>query len=382
MAEILRMPGAVYAGRDALEQLPLALGGARRAAVFTDPGIKKAGLMDEPLAILKKAGVDTFWIDDLAAEPTVYQAEEAIRRFRAGKAEAIVALGGGSVMDVAKLASLLDTDEYTIFDLLENPSLGRKRCRTVMIPTTAGTGAEATPNAIVTVPEKALKVGIVNFDMIADSVILDGRLTRRLPRSIAAATGIDALAHAIECFTSKKATPFSDLYALEAFRLIEENLERACDDSREDAAAKANMLRASFLAGVAIAAAGTTGVHALSYPLGGRYHIPHGISNAILLMPVMRFNEPCCRERFGLVYDRIRPGRDGADLAAKSAFVLGRMAEIVENVGIVPSLRPYGVGPEDVDALAEAGMQVTRLLVNNRREITPEDAKRMYREVL
>ena len=378
----LRMPGAVYAGTGALEHLPQALGNAKRVAVFTDKGIREAGLTDEPLALLKAAGVEAVLLDDLAAEPTVYQAEETIKRFRQIKADAVLAIGGGSVMDVAKLASLLDTDEYTIFDLLDAPAKGRKRLPVVMIPTTAGTGAEATPNAIVTVPEKALKVGIVNFEMIADGVILDERMIRKLPRKIAASTGIDALAHAIECYTSRKATPFSDLYALEAFRLIEGNIESACDGSRCDSAAKANMLLASFYAGVAIAAAGTTGVHALSYPLGGRYHIPHGISNAILLMPVMRFNEPCCQERFGRVYDRIRPGGAARTLEEKSLFVLRRMEEIVANVGIEPSLKPYGVGPEDLDALVEAGMQVTRLLVNNLREITPTDARTIYMEVL
>lgn len=378
----LRMPGAVFAGEKAMENLAQTLNGAKRAAVFTDAGVKRAGLLARPLAALEEAGATYEIIDNLPAEPTVYQAAEAIAAFRAIRAEVIVAVGGGSVMDVAKLASVLNTDEYTIFDLLENPARARKCVRTVMIPTTAGTGAEATPNAIVTVPEKALKVGIVNFDMIADAVVLDAEMLRRLPRRIAASTGVDALAHAIECFTSKKATPLSDVYALRAFQLIEANIERACDETQCDMEAKANMLLASFLAGVAIAAAGTTGVHALSYPLGGRYHIAHGISNAILLMPVMRFNEPACRERFALAYDAVRPGGELKTQEEKSAWVLTRMDEMVRRVGIEPSLRPYGVGPDDLDALVEAGMQVTRLLVNNMREITAQDARKIYQEVL
>ena len=173
----------------------------------------------------------------------------------------------------------------------------------VLIPTTAGTGAEVTPNAIVGVPEKELKIGIVNENMIADYVILDARLIKNLPRKIAAATGVDALAHCIECFTSNKANPFSDMYALEGCDLILNNIEKACDDP-EAMAEKNRMQMAAYYGGLAITASGTTAVHALSYPLGGKYHIAHGVSNAILLAPVMRFNEPACRDRLAQVYDR------------------------------------------------------------------------------
>ena len=198
-------------------------------------------------------------------------------------------------MDAAKLTSVLAGADYGVRELLDRPALARKTVGTLMIPTTAGTGAEATPNAIVAVPEKEMKVGIVHDRMIADAVILDPQMIRNLPRPLAAATGIDALCHAVECFTSKKKTPFSDLYALQSFRMILENIEQACDqpDAME---AKHNMLLASFYAGVAITSSGTTAIHALSYPLGGRYHIAHGISNAILLLPVMRVNEPVCRK--------------------------------------------------------------------------------------
>ena len=378
----LRMPGMVYLQKGLAFELPNLLPKVRAAALFTDRGIRESGLLDRILPAFEQKGIQVTVLDGLVPEPTVYQANETIQAFRALQAEVIIAIGGGSVMDVAKLASVLNTDEYTIFDLLEHPAMARKQVPTLMIPTTAGTGAEATPNAIVTVPEKALKVGIVNPDMIADTVVLDAEMLRSLPRPVAAATGIDALAHAVECYTSNKATPLSNIYAAEAFRLIEANIEKACDSTLCDMEAKQNMLLASFLAGVAITASGTTGVHALSYPLGGRYHIPHGISNAILLMPVMRFNEPECGKEFSELCDRIAPCKAMEEQAAKSAFVLHRMEEIVRNVGIDPSLKPYGVEMKDLDALVEAGMQVTRLLVNNKRTITPEDARKLYLEVL
>lgn len=285
-------------------------------------------------------------------------------------------------MDAAKLASVM-SDGLTVKDLLDDPLAGKKQVATLMIPTTAGTGAEATPNSIVSVPEKELKVGIVNPEMIADHVILDGRMIKKLPLSIAAATGVDALCHAVECFTSNKANPFSDLFALEAARLIFENIETACLD-QDAMKAKDNMLRAAFYGGVAITASGTTAVHALSYPLGGKYHIAHGVSNAILLLPVMRFNRDACLAEFSRIYDAVCADGRGAGRTEeeKADAVLKRMEEILHRLGIPVSLTGFGVNPADLDTLVEAGMQVTRLLSNNKKAVTPEDAREIYRQVL
>lgn len=377
----LRMPQKVYAGEGALENVKIAATGARKAALFTDRGLAAAGLIDGTLKLLGEAGVETSVIDNLAIEPTVDQAAESVAAFRAVKADLIVAVGGGSVMDAAKLASVLDTDAYGIRDLLSNPALAKKTVPTLMIPTTAGTGAEATPNAIVTVPEKKLKVGIVNDQMIADMVILEAEMIRRLPRPVAASTGIDALAHAIECYTSNKATPFSDLFAMRAMQLIFPHIEAACDPLKEDMEAKRAMLLASFFGGVAITAAGTTAVHALSYPLGGKYHIAHGVSNAILLAPVMKFNEPACREELARVYDGINPQRP-LPAEEKSAWVVNRLGSLVKNLDIPTDLSRFGVTASDLEDLVSAGMEVTRLLVNNKRAVTPGDAREIYRQIL
>jgi alcohol dehydrogenase class IV len=206
-------------------------------------------------------------------------------------------------------------------------------------------------------------------------------MIKKLPRKIAAATGVDALAHAIECFTSKKANPFSNIFALEALDLIMNNIEKACDDP-EDMAAKSKMLLASFYAGVAISASGTTAVHALSYPLGGKYHIPHGVSNAMMLAPVMKFNEPMCRHLFAQVYDRINKDVVAMTVEEKSARVLKRMTDIVKHLDIPTSLKEYGVAKEDLEVLVKSGMEVQRLLVNNMREVTADDARALYQEVL
>ena len=382
----LKMPHAVYSGKDALDKLTQIIGtGVKKTAVFTDRGITGAGLLELPLSKIKESGCEYVIFDDLAAEPTYEQAQKAVDAFKESGADFIVAVGGGSVMDTAKLASVLATDEYGVKELLDNPQMAKKCVKTLMIPTTAGTGAEATPNSIVAVPEKELKVGIVNDNMIADYVILDAVMIKELPRKIAASTGVDALCHAVECFTSNKKNPFSDIFALQAFEMIMKNIEKACDDP-EALKEKNNMLVASFYAGAAITASGTTAVHALSYPLGGRYHIPHGVSNAILLAPVMRFNEPVCRGLFAEAYDRLAAGESFATEAKseeeKSAWVVNRMDEIIEHLTIPKSLKEFGIGSEDLDELVEAGMGVQRLLVNNMRTVTAEDAKKIYLEII
>lgn len=380
----LKMPKAVYSGEAALEQIKEILkDNVRKAAVFCDPGIKKAGLLDLPLAYIEECGIGAEIISEIPAEPTCDQAQEVIEQFKKTGADFIIAIGGGSVMDIAKLASILAADGYTVRDLLDSPSAGVKQVRTLMIPTTAGTGSEATPNSIVAVPEKQLKVGIVNEAMIADYVILDARMIKNLPPKIAAATGVDALAHAIECYTSKKASPFSDLFALEALDLIVNNIEQACESS-ENMEAKNAMQIAAFYAGAAITASGTTAVHALSYPLGGKYHISHGVSNAMLLVPVMKFNEPACRQRLEKAYDRIAPDTLSRDISReeKSAWVIKRLEEIVHNLKIPSNLKEYGVGEEALEELVASGMEVTRLLNNNMRNVTAEDARALYLQIL
>ncbi len=377
----LRMPSFIACGENAMDQLPGLLSGFRKAAVFTDPGVLSSGVLEIPLFKIRQTGMSFEILSGLPAEPSADQAEEVIQKYKDIGSDVIVAAGGGSVMDVAKLAGVLGGSACSVREFMKNPTLGKKTVKTIMIPTTAGTGSEATPNSIVTLPEENLKVGIVHESLMADQVILDPNMIRRLPRKIAAATGMDALAHAIECFTSRKATPISDLYALEALKMIYANIEAAVN-GQEDMQAKEKMLLASFYGGVAITASGTTAVHALSYPLGGKYHIPHGVSNAILLLPVMRYNEPAVRDRLCIFHDAVRPGQIGLVKEEKSAWVLGRLEDIIRSLEIPTTLAPYGVGREALDELTEAGMKVTRLLVNNMREVTPEAARDIYLQVL
>ncbi|MGC6175833.1 iron-containing alcohol dehydrogenase [Lacrimispora sp. 38-1] len=380
----IKMPHAVYGGENAMESITTILKNrqVKRVAMFTDKGIEESGLFNLPEEAVKAAGADYYILDDLPAEPTYTAVQKLVDQFKENKADMIVACGGGSVMDAAKLASILVTDEYGVRELLDDPGRAQKCVPIILIPTTAGTGAEVTPNAIVAVPEKQLKVGIVNENMIADYVILDARMIKNLPRKIAAATGVDALAHCIECYTSKKANSFSDLYALEGLDLILNNIMDACNDP-EAMEAKNRMQIAAYYGGLAITASGTTAVHALSYPLGGKYHIAHGVSNAMLLAPVMRFNEPVCRGKFAAAYDRcVHTEQNCTTAEEKSAYILTWMEKIVKDLDIPASLKEFGVPAEDLDGLVEAGMQVTRLLVNNMREVTPADARALYLKII
>lgn len=380
----IKMPHAVYGGENSMENITTILKTRqiKQVAVFTDKGIQDSGLLSLTEEAVKAAGVEYYVLSDLPPEPTYIAVQKMVDQFKASGADIIVACGGGSVLDAAKLASVLVTDEYGVKELLDDPGRAVKCVPIILVPTTAGTGAEVTPNAIVAVPEKELKVGIVNENMIADYVILDARMIKNLPRKIAAATGVDALAHCIECYTSNKANPFSDVYALEGLDMILNNIVDACNDP-EAMEAKNRMQIAAYYGGLAITASGTTAVHALSYPLGGKYHIAHGVSNAILLAPVMRFNEPVCREKFAAAYDRcVHTEQNCITVEEKSAYMLAWMEKIVKDLDIPTNLKEFGVPTEDLDGLVEAGMQVERLLVNNMRKITPADARALYQKIM
>ena len=336
----LKMPRAVCCGEGALKKMPEILQAAsvKKAAVFTDKGIRSAGLLDPVLEQLQKSQAAFCVLDDLPPEPSYGQVQKLVDACRAEGADMILAVGGGSVMDTAKLAGVLLDGSSTVHDLLEAPGRAKKCCPTLMI--------------------------------------------KNLPRKIAAATGVDALAHAIECYTSNKANPISDTFALEALDMILNNILPACD-SADAVSQKSAMQLASFYAGVAITASGTTAVHALSYPLGGKYHIAHGVSNAILLAPVMRFNAPACPERFAAAYDRCVHGeKTCVTQEEKTEFMLRWLEKIVRHLEIPTSLSAFGVSASDLETLVAAGMQVTRLLNNNLRPVTADDARALYRRIL
>ena len=382
MSYLLQLPGKIHFGQGALERVTEAVerNKAKRALIFTDKSLRKLRLTEALEGYVANTGAKVEIVDRIPPEPSVQDVEETLAAVQNADVDLIVGVGGGSVMDTAKLASVLLGASSSVRDLLKDPLQARKRYRTLMIPTTCGTGSEATGNAIVAIPEEQVKKGIVNPALIPDEVILDVNFIIDLPKSIIASTGVDALAHCVECFTSKKATPLSDFYASGGAKLIFHTIESAY--AKRDLASLEKMLLGAYYGGVAIAGSGTTAVHALAYPLGGRYHIPHGVSNAILFADVMRFNRDACKVRLAALCDSVYPEHAGKTEDAKADILIQGIAGIVKNTEIPESLKDFGLKEDDLDDLVLAGSQQTRLLVNNMRELSLDDIRAIYRQVI
>lgn len=379
----VKLPPCAFAGDGSISKVAdiVKKEGSKSVLVFTDKFLRTSGLSNLVTDELDAIGVKYTVFDDLKPEPAYTDVEKLVQDVADVSGDFIIAIGGGSVMDAAKLVCVLKGASYSIRDLLADPTIARKQIKTVMIPTTCGTGAEATCNAIVAIPEEQSKKGIVNDDMIPDYVILDSRTIAKLPKSIVAATGVDALAHVVECYTSKKATVLSDTYALAGAKLIFANIRDAYNNP-DNMVAKNNMMLGAYYGGVAITASGTTAVHALSYPLGGKYHIAHGVSNAILFAHVMEFNKDACEPQLAELCDTINPAMVSKTAAEKAQYVIDEIADIVKATDIPTDLERFGVKMEDLDFLVDAGSKQTRLLVNNRKELSLDDIRSIYLKVL
>ncbi|WP_291583189.1 iron-containing alcohol dehydrogenase [Clostridium sp. UBA6640] len=383
MSYQMKIPANLYGGEGSITQLKNILKdeSANKVIIFTDKGIKETGLLDLLYKILDETDIEYFVYDDIKPEPSYKDIEKVQQEAQDYKADMIIGFGGGSVMDTAKVYSVLFDASYNMKDLLDTPSIAKKNIKTIMIPTTCGTGSEATCNAIVAVPEEQTKKGIVNNVMIPDYVILDPQMIRKLPQQIIAATGVDALAHAVECFTSNKATPLSDNFALEAAKLIFGNIREAYNEP-DNMKAKEAMMLGAFYGGVAITGSGTTAVHALSYPLGGKYHISHGVSNAILFTVVMEFNKEACADQLAEICDAIHPEYSNKSVNDKAQYVIDQIVDVVKVTNIPVNLNEFGIQIEDLEFLVKAGSEQRRLLDNNRKELSKKDIEEIYLKVI
>lgn len=375
----LTIPGVVYAGPGSVEKINEVLQREKAQSVllFTDKAVRGAGLTKRVEEIC--SAVKLTVIDDLASEPSYQDVERVIDEVSVANIDLVIGVGG-SVMDAAKLASIVIGADYGVRDLLKDPTIAKKYIKSLMIPTTCGTGSEATCNSIVAIPEEQSKQGIVNNCMIPDYVILDAEMIRHLPPKVLAATGVDALAHVVECFTSNKATILSDTYAIEGAKKIFHNIREAYADG-DNMDAKTEMLIGAFYGGVAITGSGTTAVHALSYPLGGKYHIAHGVSNAILIAHVMEFNKDACTERLAALCDAVYPEKYAETADSKADYIISEIKDVVAKVHIPTKLDEFGVKKEDLDFLVKAGSQQTRLLVNNCKELSLDDIRYLYEKL-
>ena len=353
---------------------------AHRVLIVTDPGITKIGLLNDVLPTLAKAQVAAEVFDKVEADPPESVVLAAVEQAKAMQAELIIGFGGGSSMDVAKLVALLAHPNCTqsLQDIYGVGNARGQRLPLIQVPTTAGTGSEVTQIAIITTGATT-KMGVVSPILLPDLALLDADLTLGLPSHVTAATGIDAMVHAIEAYTSKlKKNPLSDMLAREALRLLAGNLDAVVQDGQNREARQA-MLLGALLAGQAFANAPVAAVHALAYPLGGHYHIPHGLSNALVLPTVIEFNAPAAAPLYAelapLIIGRALVPGDAESLTEQLVRALG---ELSPRCGLPSRLRDAGVPKDKLEMLAKDAMLQQRLLVNNPREVTEADALAIY----
>jgi alcohol dehydrogenase class IV len=343
----------------------------------TDAQLVGLGIPQPFLEALRASGREPTVFDAVEADPSRTTLMRAVETGRTAGARSVVAVGGGSPMDVAKLAAYLlgsgdELDTIWGVGLATGP-----RLPLALVPTTAGTGSEATPVAVITC-EGGEKRGVNSAALIADTALLDAELTVGLPRAVTAATGIDAMVHAVEAYTSARLkNPVSDALAREALRLLAANLLQACERP-DDLEARQAMLLGAHLAGLAFSNAPVAGVHALAYPLGGLHHLPHGLSNALMLRPVLQHNLEAARPHYAELAEILDPKCTALGSQAKAALLIARLDELAQATGMKLRLRDHGIAFDEAPVLAREAMKQTRLLVNNPCPIEETDARRLY----
>ena len=352
----------------------------KRPIFLTDKGLVEAGLAAPVIASLRKSSFEVSVFDDVAADPPAVIVKTAIEAAREHKADSVIAFGGGSSMDTAKIVAALMSSTQRLEDIYGTDQITAPRLPLVCIPTTAGTGSEVTAISVITT-EDDLKVAVVDNALYPDTAILDPGVTLGLPRHVTAATGIDAMVHAIEAYTNRhRKNPVSDALAREALRLLSSNIVRCCEYP-DDRKARGEMLLGSMLAGQAFANSPVGAVHGLAYPLGGIFHVPHGLSNSLMLAPVLQFNAEKAANLYAELAPFVGASTSGSDRADTDAFI-ARMIDIIEATGVERRLGQLGVSHNDLPRLAEDAMKAQRVLVNNPREVAYEDALQMYTDVL
>ncbi len=375
-----RFPGNLFLGPGAVEKVGEESRrlGAGRALIVCDAGIVAAQLDRGVRATLEREGITYELCPEAQPEPPVKSVDAVAEVARTGEFDLVIGLGGGSAMDTAKLSAALAGQEGSVADFFGINLLPRKGLPTIMIPTTAGTGSEATANAVF-VAEDQNKKAVISPLLMPDSALVDPLLTLTAPPSLTAATGLDALTHAMESYTAVKATPHTRLYALEAIRLIGLHLRTAVWNG-SDLEARAGMTRASFYAGVSLNNAGVNAVHALAHTLGGFFHVPHGVANALLLPHVMAFNMVSHLARFAEMACALGERVEGLSMRAAAERCVEAVRQLSLDVGIPQTMREVGVSQEDIPRLSQTAAKVTRLLKNNPRHMTVEDVEYIYRQ--
>lgn len=352
----------------------------KRVLFVTDAGLRKLGLCDPALASLSSAGLEVTVFDGVEADPSLATVEAAKDAALAVGATGVIGFGGGSSLDVAKVVALLCGSGENLDEAWGVGNAKGPRLPLVLVPTTAGTGSEVTPVSIITVGGDE-KRGVSSPIILPDIAILDADLTLGLPPHITAATGIDAMVHAIEAYASKSANnnPLSKMQARQALQLLGANIEKAVFEG-QDREARGAMLLGSMLAGQAFANSPVAAVHALAYPIGGTFHIPHGLSNALVLPHVLRFNAPEAASVYAEIAADAFPDLDAEQGSqGRCAAFIDRLTALSAKLGLQPRLRDVGIGEEHLAGMARDAMKQTRLLVNNPRAVGEADALAIYK---
>ena len=351
----------------------LARGHSRVFIVTSGPTIR----LSEPLMeALGEGGASVEIHEEVNSEPTISMFKKALAAATESDPDAVVGLGGGSPMDVAKLVAAFLQSDQQIEDVFGIGLLARRSCYLACVPTTSGTGSEVSPNAILLDESDQLKKGVVSPFLVPDGAFIDPRLTWSMPPAVTASTGLDAMVHCIEAYANLFAHPMVDMIALEGIRLISANLQRAVENG-EDGEARAKMSLGSLYGGMCLGPVNTGAVHALAYPLGGEFHIAHGVSNSVLLPHVIRYNLPAAPDRYRDIAVAMGVGEDG-DAERVAEHGLERMIEISIRCRIPQHMSELGVSKDAIPRLAKAAMTVTRLLKNNPRKMTEDAASEIY----
>lgn len=350
-----------------------------RLMLITDPGIVKTGMTESIVKLIEQAGISVLVYSEVQADPPESLVLAAAKLAHDKDIDGVIGLGGGSSLDVAKLVAVLAISKQPLNELYGIDKVCGGRLPLILVPTTAGTGSEVTATSIVTTGA-ITKSGIIAPQLIPDITLLDAELTTGLPPLTTAATGIDAMVHAIEAYTSKhKKNSISDMLARQALRLISANIVEAVHNG-SNLEARSNMLLGAMMAGQAFANSPVAAVHALAYPLGGHYHIPHGLSNSLVLPHVLRFNA----EAAGDMYAELLPCISRCDYIENNMVVscdifIEEIEGIISKVGLPKTLREQNIPKADLPMLANDAILQQRLLINNPKDVSQKDALSIYK---
>lgn len=380
-ASPFRVPGTIYFGMNAVEKIvdEVKRFKARKVLVVCDPGVAKAGIAERIKdMIVKEAGLPAEIYADVEPEPSIESLERCTEFCVSGEYDLVVGVGGGSSMDTAKATAVMAKNPGSIRDYFGIDKVPQKGLPTIMVATTSGTGSEISNNAVFLDRQQNLKIGAVSPYMLTDVAIVDPMLTVSMPPSVTAATGMDALTHSIEAYTAMRATPLSDIWALESIRLCAKSLRTAVMRG-SDLEARYDMALASMMGGVAIANASTGAVHALAYPLGGTYHVPHGVSNALMMPYVLEYNYLADLPKFAKIAEAMGECIDGLCPRDAAHKAVEAVCKLSADIGIPQRLRDVNVPQEALEGFVPGAMATTRLMNNNPRRLTAEDVLAIYK---